>query len=82
LKVFKDQLGNVNLADPLEPDTKQALLQLSEVPLLRDSLVEFIKTERIRGQLREASTRIRNALQSLRYYYEKQLAARGVRLSS
>jgi hypothetical protein len=28
--------------------------------------------------LREASTRIRNALQSLRFYYEKQLAARGV----
>jgi GTPase SAR1 family protein len=78
VKVFKDQLGNVDLSDPLNPDTKEALLNLSEVPLLRDSLVEFIKTERIRGQLREASTRIRNALQSLRFYYEKQLAARGV----
>jgi len=78
LKVFKDQLGPVDLSDPFDPDTKAALLKLSEVPLLRDNLVEFIQTERVRGQLREASTRIRNALQSLRYYYEKQLAARGV----
>jgi len=78
LKVFKDQLGSVNAGDPLEPDTKEALLKLSEVPLLRDRLVEFIKTERVRSQLREAATRIRNGLQSLRYYYEKQLAGRGV----
>lgn len=78
LKTFKDQLGTVKLNDPLEPDTKEALLALSEVPLLRERLVHFIKTERVRGQLREASTRIRNALQSLRFYYEKQLAARGV----
>lgn len=78
LKVFKDQVGQVDLKDPLHPDTKQALLELSEVPLLRDTLVEFIKTERVRSQLREASTRIRNAIQSLRFYYEKQLAARGV----
>ena len=34
--------------------------------------------ERVRSQLREAATRTRNALQSLRFYYEKQLAARGV----
>jgi len=78
LKTFKDQLGSVNLSDPLDPDTKEALLKLSEVPLLRERLVAFIKTERVRSQLREASTRIRNALQSLRFYYEKQLAARGV----
>ncbi|MCA9933251.1 MAG: dynamin family protein [Ardenticatenaceae bacterium] len=78
LKTFKDQLGNVNLGDPLDTDTKEALLKLSEVPLLRERLVTFIKTERVRSQLREASTRIRNALQSLRFYYEKQLAARGV----
>lgn len=78
LKVFDDQLGPVNLKDPLEPDTKDALLKLSEVPLLRESLVEFIKTERVRSQLREAATRIRNSLQSLRFYYEKQLASRGV----
>ena len=78
LKVFKDQLGPVDLSDPFAPDTKEALLTLSEVPLLRDSLVEFINTERVRGQLREASTRIRNALQELRFYYERQLAARGV----
>ena len=78
IKMFKDQLGNVNLDDPLDPDTAKALLNLSEVPLLRDRLIEFIKSERVRSQLREASTRIRNALQSLRFYYEKQLAARGV----
>ncbi|MCB8983069.1 MAG: dynamin family protein [Ardenticatenaceae bacterium] len=78
LKVFKDQLGPVNSSDPLEPDTKEALLKLSEVSLLRERLVDFIKTERVRGQLREAATRIRNALQALRFYYEKQLAARGV----
>jgi hypothetical protein len=77
LKVFKDQLGNVD-GDPLDPATAEALMGLSEVALLRDRLVDFIKTERVRGQLREASTRIRNALQSLRFYYEKQLAARGV----
>ncbi len=78
LKVFKDQIGLVNRDDPFEPDTKEALLKLSEVPLLRDRLVTFIKTERVRSQLREASTRIRNSLQALRFYYEKQLAHRGV----
>lgn len=78
LKAFSDQLGNKNQDDPLHPETKAALLNLSEVPALRDSLTTFIKSERVRGQLREASTRIRNALQSLRFYYEKQLAARGM----
>jgi hypothetical protein len=78
LKVFSDQLGNVDKSDPLEPDTKRALLELSEVPLLRDRLIDFIQTERVRSQLREAGTRVRNALQSLRFYYEKQLAGRGV----
>lgn len=78
LKVFKDQLGNVDLNDPLNPDTKEALLKLSEVPLLRESLIHFIQHERVRSQLREAATRTRNALQALRFYYEKQLAARGV----
>jgi hypothetical protein len=78
LKVFKDQLGNVDKSDPLDPDTKAALLRLSEIPALREALIEFIQTERVRSQLREAATRIRNALQSLRFYYEKQLAARGV----
>ncbi|MCZ7671015.1 MAG: hypothetical protein M5U34_29650 [Chloroflexi bacterium] len=70
LKVFSDQLGPVD-SDPLEPATKEALLKLSEVELLRERLVEFIKTERVRSQLREAATRIRNALQALRFYYEK-----------
>lgn len=78
LKVFEDQLGQIDTSDPLHPDTKQALLELSEVPLLRERLIDFIKTERVRTQLREAGTRVRNALQSLRFYYEKQLAARGV----
>ncbi len=77
LKVFKDQLGKVE-SDPLHLDTKEALLKLSEVPALRESLIQFIQTERVRSQLREASTRIRNALQALRFYYEKQLATRGV----
>lgn len=78
LKLFGDQLGNVDTSDPLEPETAEALLKLSEVPLLRDRLVEFIKNERVRSQLREAAMRVRNALQALRFYYEKQLAARGV----
>ncbi len=78
LKLFGDQLGNVNASDPLDPDTKDALLQLSEVTLLRERLIDFIKNERVRSQLREASMRVRNALQALRFYYEKQLAARGV----
>ena len=78
LKVFADQLGNVSKTDPLEPATAEALLELSEVPLLRDRLIDFIQTERVRSQLREASTRVRNGLQGLRFYYEKQLASRGV----
>jgi hypothetical protein len=78
IKVFADQLGPVDKSDPLQPDTKAALLELSEIPLLRDRLVNFIQTERVRGQLREAATRVRNGLQALRFYYEKQLAARGV----
>ena len=78
LKTFRDQLGQIDDSDPFHPDTKEALLKLSEVPLLRQGLIEFIKTERVRTQLREASTRIRNSLQSLRFYYEKQLASRGM----
>ena len=77
-KVFKDQLGNVDAADPLNPDTKEALMKLSEVPLLREALIHFIQHARVSSQLREAATRTRNALQALRFYYEKQLAARGV----
>lgn len=78
LKTFSDQLGPVDKKDPLNPDTKEALLKLSEIPLLRDRLITFIQNERVRGQLREASSRVRNGLQSLRFYYEKQLAGRGV----
>ena len=78
VKLFEDQLGNVDRSDPLDPDPREALLRLSEVPLLRERLIEFIKNERVRSQLREAAMRVRNALQALRFYYEKQLAARGV----
>jgi energy-coupling factor transporter ATP-binding protein EcfA2 len=78
LKVFADQLGPVSKTDPLDPDTAEALLKLSEIPLLRDRLINFIQTERVRSQLREASSRVRNAVQSLRFYYEKQLAGRGL----
>ena len=78
LKVFADQLGNVSKDDPLEPETAEALLKLSEVPLLRERLIDFIQTQRVRSQLREASTRVRNAVQALRFYYEKQLAGRGL----
>jgi hypothetical protein len=78
LKVFRDQMAAVDTSDPLNPDTKEALMNLSEVPLLRDRLIDFIQHERVRSQLREAATRARNALQGLRFYYEKQLASRGV----
>ncbi|MDX1616919.1 MAG: hypothetical protein R3300_21605, partial [Candidatus Promineifilaceae bacterium] len=78
LNVFSDQLGSVDLDDPLDPDTAAALLELSEIPLLRQQLIEFIRQERVRSQLREASSRVRNGLQSLRFYNEKQLAARGI----
>ena len=78
LKLFNDQLGAVKSDDPLDTETADALLRLSEVPFLRDQLIDFIQTERVRSQLREASTRLRNAIQSLRFYYEKQLAGHGV----
>ena len=77
-RVFADQLGKIDASDVFEPDAKEALLELSEVPLLRERLLDFIQTERVRGQLREAAMRVRNALHSLRFYYEQQLAARGV----
>jgi GTPase SAR1 family protein len=78
LKVFADQLAGIDKDDPLHPDVAGALLELSEVPLLRDRLTTFIREERVRSQLREAASRVRNALQALRYYFEKQLAGRGV----
>ena len=79
LKAFKDKLGGLDeKSDPLSAEAKQALLTLSEIPLLREGLVEFIRNERVRGQLREASTRVRQALQGLRRHYEGELAQRGV----
>ncbi len=77
-KIFADQLGKIDTKDVLSPDAKQALLELSEVPLLREQLMTFIQNERVRGQLREASMRVRNGLHSLVFYYEQQLAARDV----
>ena len=77
-KIFGDQLGKVDTEDVLESSAKEALLTLSEIPLLREKLLDFIQTERVRGQLQEASTRTHNALHSLRFYYEQQLAARNV----
>ena len=73
-----DQLSGVNQEDPLDPDTKKALLTLSEVPLLRERLIDFIKGDRVRTQLREAESRVLAALDELKQYYEKELAARNV----
>ena len=79
LKAFKDKLGGLDeKTDPLSAEGKQALLTLSEIPLLREGLAEFIRNERVRGQLREASTRVRQALQGLRRHYEAELAQRGI----
>jgi hypothetical protein len=78
LKVFADQLGAIDKDDAMSPETKEALLKLSEIPLLRERLIDFIKKERVRSQLREASSRVRNSLQALRFYYEKRLAGRGL----
>lgn len=79
MKAFADKMPSIDpKSDPLSEEAKQALLNLSEVPLLRDALVEFIRNERVRGQLREASTRVRQALQGLRRHYESELAQRGV----
>lgn len=79
MKAFNDKLVGVDpKSDPLAEETKKALLHLSEVPLLRDALAEFIRNERVRTQLREASTRVRQALQGLRRHYENQLAHRGI----
>lgn len=79
VKAFNDKLGGLAAdADPLSAEATQALLTLSEIPLLRDGLVEFIRNERVRGQLREASTRVRQALGGLRRHYEGELGQRGV----
>ncbi|HSH03925.1 MAG TPA: dynamin family protein [Anaerolineae bacterium] len=77
-KVFSAELGDVDITNPLDEATAQALLNLSEVPHLRQSLINFITNERVRTQLREASSRVRTALSSLRQYYQAQLAERGM----
>jgi hypothetical protein len=78
LKVFGDQLGPVDKSDPLAPETAAAIMGLSEIPLLRERIMSYIERERVRSQLREASSRVRAALHALRLYYEKQLAGRRV----
>ena len=76
-KAFADQLPGVG--DSIEDESaKNGLMHLSEVPMLRDALVEFIRNERVRTQLREASTRVRQAIGGLRRHYESELAHRGV----
>lgn len=79
MKAFDDKLeGLDDSGDPLSPANSEALMALSEVPQLRTALVDFIRKERIHTQLREASTRVRQALGGLRRHYEGQLADRGV----
>ncbi len=79
IKTFSDRLEGVGKkADPLADDVREKLLELSEIPLLRQGLVDFIRHERVRTQLREASIRVRQAIQGLRRHYESQLADRGM----
>lgn len=80
MKAFRDKLGGIDPeTNPLEDDEARAqLMALSEVPQLRAELVKFIQNERVRGQLREASTRVRQAIGGLRRHYESELAQRGV----
>ncbi|HFC12767.1 MAG TPA: hypothetical protein ENJ56_07975 [Anaerolineae bacterium] len=74
---FADQITATG-DDPLDPDMKEALLELSEIPLLREKLATFIRNERLRTQLREAESRVRKALSELKGYYENELADRNV----
>ncbi len=77
MEVFGDQLGNIP-DDPLHPDSREKLLELSEIPQLRQSLINFIQDERVITQIREAESRVRTALSSLKGYYESELASRNV----
>lgn len=77
LKEYSAEL-NATSDDPFDKETKEALMALSEVPELRESLIAFIRNERVRTQLREASNRTHTALRSLRSHYEGELAMRGV----
>lgn len=77
LKDFADQMGPVD-DDPFETETRNALLALSEVPLLRERLIDFIRNERVRTQLREAANRVHAGLEELRQYFENALAQRGI----
>ncbi len=84
VEAFNDQLDAISgqdiseEADPFDADVMSALMELSEIPALREALIEFIRNDRIRSQLREAETRVRTALSSLKTYYEEQLADRNV----
>lgn len=77
-KAISAEAGSSRDLDPLDPAVSEALLELSEVPLLREKLSDFIKTARIRTQLREAESRVRTALSSLKSYYENELGNRNV----
>ncbi|MGH2537336.1 MAG: dynamin family protein [Candidatus Promineifilaceae bacterium] len=78
LKLFADQLGSVPLDDPLHPQTAEALLELSEVPLLRLQIIEHIRHERVESQLREVGSRLAKGVAALQAYYDKELAGRGI----
>ncbi|MEM9775594.1 MAG: dynamin family protein [Chloroflexota bacterium] len=78
MSAFSDQLNLPSDAKLSDPETVEALMQLSEIPMLRTALAEYIQNERIASQLKEASTRVRKAISELRMHYENQLADRGV----
>jgi hypothetical protein len=78
-EVAKNAINNFNLWQHTERNeifseaNVQALLRRSEIPQLRDSLLRFIREERIDGQLHEAASRISSFLTALRAHYERQI---------
>ncbi|MFK7801803.1 MAG: dynamin family protein [Anaerolineae bacterium] len=78
LSEFEDQLDLEANAKLTSKATKEALLELSEIPQLREALVGYIQNERVATQLKEAATRVRQAISGLRSHYENELAGRGV----
>ena len=78
LSAFEDQLNLEEGAKLTSKATKEALMELSEIPQLRQALVTYIQNERVATQLKEASTRVRQAISGLRRHYEDELAGRGV----
>lgn len=78
LKSFADHFGNVDKQLPLTEAAKAALLELSEIPRLRNALIDFVKNERVRSQLEEVSSRLSKALGELRRQCEMALEAKGL----